>query len=265
MELMTYQIDAFASEVFSGNPAAVIPLKQWLPDSTMQAIALENQLSETAFFVIKGETIELRWFTPKIEVDLCGHATLATAHVLFAETLWEGETLSFETRSGILTVTRDGDGYSMNFPVDRPEPVSGFQEPIARALGVSPETVLKGRHDLVAILSREEEVQQLDPDFREIAGLPSRGLLVSAPGDEVDFVSRCFFPKTGIDEDPVTGSAHTTLAPYWSEKWERNSLKAEQISARGGSMTCRLDGDRIELAGKAVTFLRGVIQIPNSD
>lgn len=265
MELMMFQIDAFTREVFSGNPAAVIPLRQWLPDETMQAIAMENQLSETAFFVVDGETVGLRWFTPTIEVDLCGHATLATAHVLFEETQWAGDTLSFQTRSGILTVRRDPDGYVMDLPADPPEPADGFQEQITRALGVTPELVLRGREDFVAILSGEEQVRDLRADLAAIATLPSRGLIVSAAGTEVDFVSRCFFPQSGVAEDPVTGSAHATLTPFWSARLNQETLEARQLSARGGFLTCRGRDDRVELSGNAVTFLRGVIQFPDPD
>ena len=259
-----FQVDAFAREIFQGNPAAVIPLAEWLPDKTMQAIAMENQLSETAFLRISSNGSGLRWFTPTIEVNLCGHATLATAHVLFEDLKTREEIVSFQTHSGILSVRRDIDGYAMDLPADPPIPVAGFEETIQKALGHRPDAVLQGRDDLVAILESEEQIRDLTPDFRQIAMLPFRGLIVSAPGKSFDFVSRCFFPQSGIDEDPVTGSAHATLAPYWVARLSRHKLRARQLSKRGGNVTCRFHEDRVTLIGNAVTYLRGEYFLPEA-
>lgn len=262
MQLPIYQVDAFAERVFEGNPAAVVPLSSWLPDETMQAIAMENQLSETAFFLPEGEGYALRWFTPTTEVNLCGHATLATAHVLFTEEGVPGESIQFSSRSGILTVNRLERGYSMDFPLDRPGPASELPAEVTEALGATVKEVLRGREDLVAVLESESEVRRLAPAMENIRRLDARGLLVTAPGDSCDFVSRCFFPRFGIDEDPVTGSAHTTLAPFWAEVLKTNSLSARQISDRGGNVHCHIEGDRISLSGNAVTYLQGQILVP---
>ncbi|MDF1859481.1 MAG: PhzF family phenazine biosynthesis protein [Verrucomicrobiales bacterium] len=262
MQLPIYQVDAFAERVFEGNPAAVVPLSSWLPDETMQAIAMENQLSETAFFLPEGEGYALRWFTPTTEVDLCGHATLATAHVLFTEEGVPGESIRFSSRSGILTVNRLERGYSMDFPLDRPGPASELPAEVTEALGATVKEVLRGREDLVAVLESESEVRSLAPAMENIRRLDARGILVTAPGDGCDFVSRCFFPRFGIDEDPVTGSAHTTLAPFWAEVLKTNSLSARQISERGGNVHCHIEGDRISLSGNAVTYLQGRILVP---
>lgn len=264
MELTIYQVDAFAEKAFEGNPAAVIPLQEWLPDEMLQAIAMENQLSETAYFLPSEKGLELRWFTPTTEVDLCGHATLATAHVLFTEfgdRLAIGNQIPFQTRSGELRVQQVEGRYAMDFPADPPLPEDEGRDRIEEALGNPVVDLLRGRHDLVAILESEKEVAELDPDIRAIGLLPARGILVSAPGDQFDFVSRCFFPQSGIDEDPVTGSAHTTLAPYWAGKLEKSNLNARQISRRGGNVICLWEGERVVLVGGAVTFIRGTIQI----
>lgn len=270
MTLELFQIDAFAEKIFEGNPAAVIPVEEWLPKETMQAIAMENQLSETAFLRIASEAYELRWFTPTIEVDLCGHATLAAAHVLFEILKVDGDSVSFQTRSGVLTVRRDREGYAMSLPADPPKPLDAHHETLGRALGVQPLSILRGRDDLVAIFETEQQVQNLDPDFGLIATLPFRGLIVSAPGKSVDFVSRCFFPQSGIDEDPVTGSAHATLAPFWLNHFQTNQdpasgLRAKQLSSRGGQVECRVLGDRVILIGNAVTYLRGQVSLPGLD
>lgn len=261
MELPIYQVDAFAEQVFEGNPAAVVPLSTWLPDETMQAIAMENQLSETAFFLPEGEEYALRWFTPTTEVDLCGHATLATAHVLFTEEGVPGEAVRFSTRSGILTVNRLERGYSMDFPLDRPAPAPELLAEVGEALGAPVKEVLRGREDLVAVLESESEVRRLEPSMEKIRRLDARGLLATAPGEDCDFVSRCFFPRFGIDEDPVTGSAQTTLAPFWEERLKINPLSARQISDRGGKVHCCIAGDRISLGGNAVTYLQGRIVV----
>jgi len=258
MKLPVFQVDAFAEELFQGNPAAVVPLTEWLSDETMQAIALENNLSETAFFVPTQAGFEIRWFTPKAEVDLCGHATLATAYVIFNEAAYPRNTISFGSRSGELTVSKKGDLLELNFPVDEIRPI---EEPtsLTQALGKKPSACYMGKTDFLMIYETEKDIEQLKPDFGTLAQTGARGIIATAPGNEVDFVSRFFAPGVGIDEDPVTGSAHTTLMPYWTEKLGKTDLSARQISARGGQLQCSLQGDRVLIAGKAKTYLRGEI------
>lgn len=258
MSIPIYQVDAFTSQLFAGNPAAVCPLEQWLSGRQMQQIAAENNLSETAFFVPKGEGYDLRWFTPTTEVDLCGHATLATAHVLFHHLDARKETLHFYTRSGTLTVSRQGQQYMMDFPVDILEPALAPRI-LTEALQVEPKEVQLGREDYLVIVGTEAEVRALQPDFRKLKSVNSRGVIVSAPGEEVDFVSRCFFPNYGVDEDPVTGSAHTTLIPYWAECLNKQELSARQLSRRGGALSCTMLGERVAIAGAAVTYMVGEI------
>jgi predicted PhzF superfamily epimerase YddE/YHI9 len=228
MKLRQFQVDAFASRVFEGNPAAVVPLEAWLPDSVMQAIGDENNLSETAFLVPSGTGFDLRWFTPRREVDLCGHATLASAHVLFAHLGYSGECITFHTRSGDLLVRRSGNGYAMDFPAQPPVHTSA---PAARVV----------------------------PDHAQLGKLDLRGVVVTARGDHHDFVSRFFAPKFGVYEDPVTGSAHCALTPYWSGRLGRTELRARQVSKRGGDVFCTFKGERVELVGNAVTFMEAVI------
>ncbi len=261
MKLPLYQIDAFASKVFTGNPAAVVPLGEWLPEETMQAIAMENQLSETAFIIPAEEKVALRWFTPAIEVDLCGHATLASAHVLFSELGWDSDSVVFSSRSGDLTVLNLGAQLEMDFPSDELSSAEPEKASVAAALGCDVLELWRGRDDYMAMVAGEGVVRGVKPDFREVAALPARGALVTAPGEQADFVSRCFFPVAGIDEDPVTGSAHTTMATYWSKKLGRSSLTAQQLSARGGEVICEAQGDRVKLRGEALTYLRGEIEI----
>jgi len=258
MGIPIYQVDAFTSHLFAGNPAAVCPLEQWLTDQRMQQIAEENNLSETAFFVPKGEGYDLRWFTPTTEVDLCGHATLATAHVLFHHEQVQEDTLHFYTRSGTLTVSRQGQQYMMDFPVDILEPALA-PAVLVEALQVTPKEVQIGREDYLVIVDTEAEVRALQPDFRKLKSVNSRGVIVSAPGEEVDFVSRCFFPNYGVDEDPVTGSAHTTLTPYWAERLNKQELSARQLSRRGGALSCTMLGERVAIAGAAVTYMVGEV------
>ena len=258
MQLPLYQVDAFASEVFRGNPAAVCPLGSWLDEALMQRIALENQLSETAFFVREGGAYRLRWFTPSEEVDLCGHATLASAHVLFEELGFDGEELRFLTRSGELRVTRAGAGYVLDFPARPASPTSGGRE-LAAALGApAPLEVHEGPY-WMAVYPDEAAVRALSPDFKALALLPP--VIATAPGTDVDFVSRFFAPSFGVDEDPVTGSAHCTSTPYWAERLGRDELVARQVSARGGELRCALRGDRVAVAGDAVLYLRGTIHV----
>jgi len=258
MELPLYQVDAFTSSVFSGNPAAVCPLESWPAGELLQAIALENNLSETAFFAREGEAWRLRWFTPTIEVDLCGHATLASAYVLFEELGEAGDVLLFATRSGPLTVERDGVRYVLDFPARPSEPVEAPPELLAALGGPAPVEVLGGPRWLV-VYEDEAAVRSLAPDFRALKEVGNA--IVTAPGSEVDFISRYFAPCSGIDEDPVTGSAHCTSAPYWAERLLKTFLTARQISRRGGELECEVRGDRVRIAGEAALYMKGRIRI----
>lgn len=260
MNLPIYQVDAFTSQLFAGNPAAVVPLEDWLADEQMQAIAAENNLSETAFFVKEGESYRLRWFTPAVEVDLCGHATLATGHILFEELGYEEDEIVFKTKSGLLTVKQEDNRLSMNFPAVEPEQAEG-PFVLFQALGIAKTSEVFKSDDYMVVLESEQKVGGLVPDFRMLNEVDARGIIVTAPGDEVDFVSRFFAPQAGINEDPVTGSAHTKTTPYWSKKLDKDELEARQISERGGELTCRMRGDRVEILGKAVTYLKGEIYL----
>ena len=257
MKLPLYQVDAFTGRMFGGNPAAVVLLDEWLPDETLQAIAAENNLAETAFVIPRSEVSPLRWFTPGMEVDLCGHATLATAYVLFRHRFPSLDRIMFSTRSGNLIVARDGDLLSMDFP-SRPGRAVEITDQIVSAVGMRPREALLAR-DLLVILEREEEVRALRPDFERIASLEAFALIISAPGNTVDFVSRFFAPRAGVPEDPVTGSAHCTLVPYWAARLGKHKLVAKQLSARGGDLWCELRGDRVLISGNAVEYLRGEI------
>ena len=255
-----YQIDAFTAERFRGNPAAVCILQEWLPDETMQNIAAENNLAETAFVVSKGNSHELRWFTPKVEVDLCGHATLATAFVFKEHLNYEPEEMSFRTRSGVLKVVFGGNIMSMLFP-SRPGTICEPPRQVIDGIKVQPVEVLKSVEDFMVVLRNEAEVVGLKPDLGIISKLEGRGMIVTSRGNEVDFVSRFFAPHAGIDEDPVTGSSHTTLIPYWSKKLHKKSMIALQVSKRGGRLFCEDLGDKVKIAGKAVTYLTGEITV----
>lgn len=260
MILSIYQVDAFASSLFKGNPAAVVPLKQWLSDQQMQQIAAENNLSETAFFIPEGEGFHIRWFTPKAEVSLCGHATLGTAHVLFNELHYKGEMLSFKSKSGILNVQKDNDKLQLDFPADRVQETA--MDPIFEsALGCQAKAAYKGRTDYLLLFDSEEIIRAIKPDFKLLSESKARGVIVTAKGANTDFVSRFFAPNVGVNEDPVTGSAHTTLIPFWAERLQKKQMKALQLSERGGELWCTLSGDRVLIAGKAVTYLRGQIEI----
>jgi PhzF family phenazine biosynthesis protein len=261
MRLPIYQIDAFAQRPFSGNPAAVCPLEYWPEDSLLQQIAEENNLSETAFFVAEHGRYRLRWFTPAEEVDLCGHATLASAHVLFTHLGYRSAEIVFITRSGELTVRQTGNGMTMDFPVSVPRPIDP-PAGLIEGLGCQPVEVLSA-FDYVVVLEDEEQVRALEPDFSSWMNLDLRGVVVTAAGKEADFVSRCFFPKLRVNEDPVTGSAHCETAPYWSEKLARTTLTATQLSARSGTMTCQLKGNRIELTGQCADYMQGEIILSN--
>lgn len=253
MKLRQYQIDAFTDQLFGGNPAAVVPLTSWPEDWLLQAIAAENNLSETAFFVASKKGFELRWFTPVREVDLCGHATLATAHVIFDRLGYSKSTITFETRSGKLFVARNGNRLEMDFP-SRPPKLRDPPEALIRGLGQRPVEVLAA-DDYLAVFESEAIIRAINPDQALLSQLDLRGVSITARGDKVDFVSRFFAPKYGIPEDPVTGSAHCELAPYWAKKLEKNSLSAKQVSRRGGIISCQVNAARVILAGSAVIFM----------
>lgn len=259
MRIPIYQIDAFTDRLFSGNPAAVCPLEGWLPDGLMQAIAAENNLSETAFFVPEGEGFGLRWFTPACEVDLCGHATLATAHLVLNHLEPSWERVAFASRSGPLEVSRQGDRLMMDFPAYPPGPVDP-PEGLAECLGAEPEAVLRSNY-LMAVFGDPSQVVDLRPRFGAMIARGIDEAVVTAPGEDCDLVSRFFAPGMGIMEDPVTGSAHCTLVPYWAERLGKGELHARQVSERGGELFCRLDGDRVLIAGRAVTYLEGHIDV----
>lgn len=257
MRLPIYQIDAFASRVFGGNPAAVVPLESWLPDDVMQAIAAENNLAETAFFVPEGEDYALRWFTPTVEVDLCGHATLASAHLIFSKITPDREQVRFTTRSGPLTVTRQGDMLALELPSRPPEPCP-MPPGLEAALGKAPKTVSAAR-DYLLVYDSESDIRGLKPDMARIAALDRFAVIATAPGSDCDFVSRFFAPAQGVPEDPVTGSAHCSLIPYWSKRLGKSRLSARQLSPRGGELMCEDRGARIVVAGKSVLYLEGAI------
>lgn len=259
MKIPIHQVDAFTSRVFGGNPAAVCRLERWLPDDLLRSIAAENNLSETAYVVRNGEGFDIRWFTPVTEVDLCGHATLATAHVLFS--LEPGrDVIAFSSQSGELRVRRDGGMLQLDFPVREPVPIAPVPV-LAEALGEPPAEILVSSRDHLAVYGSEERVRGLAPDMAKLAALDLFGVIVTAPGTGCDFVSRFFAPAEGVPEDPVTGSAHCTLVPYWAKRLGKASLHARQISKRGGELRCTLAGDRVLISGHAVTYLEGTIEV----
>jgi PhzF family phenazine biosynthesis protein len=258
MRLPIYQVDAFTDRLFAGNPAAVVLCDAALPVDAMQNIAAENNLSETAFVVLTESGHQIRWFTPTVEVDLCGHATLAAAHVIFNHLKFSGKTVSFSSKSGPLLVRRAGEILYLDFPADSIRTVDPM-EPLISGLGVMPAELYRGRDDFLAIFENEDRIARLAPDMALISKLTARGVIVSSIGDEVDFVSRFFGPQSGVPEDPVTGSAHTTLIPYWSKKLAKTNLRARQISGRGGDLKCQNLGQRVEIGGQAVTYLVGEI------
>lgn len=263
MEIPIYQVDAFARGVFSGNPAAVCPLKSWLPDATLQAIAMENNLSETAFFVKEGAHYHLRWFTPAVEVDLCGHATLASAWVILEKLEPGRPVVTFRTLSGELHVARKLDLLALDFPARPPEPVQAMP-PLLAGLGGNPREVWAAR-DYMVVYDTEEQIRALAPDMSLLAQIDRFAVIVTAPGQTgehpCDFVSRFFAPAQGVPEDPVTGSAHCTLIPYWADRLNKHRLVARQVSRRGGELFCELLGDRVSIAGRAALFLEGVIRL----
>jgi len=256
MKLKLFQVDAFTEKIFSGNPAAVVPLGEWLPDGTLQNIALENNLSETAFFVKKDGGYHLRWFTPAREVDLCGHATLATTYVLFDQLGYDKDEIHFSTLSGELIVRRKDKMFVMDFPAIPSQPVEAEGD-LAWAGDLGPLEILTSKQDLIIVLSSESEVAAYRSSGTRMNCAGCRGVIVTARGKDVDFVSRCFYPELSVEEDPVTGSAHCQLVPYWSQKLGKTTLKARQISRRGGEIVCKVKGDRVFLTGAAVMYLEG--------
>ena len=260
MTIPYFQVDAFTERLFGGNPAGVCLLEAWLPDATLQAIALENNLSETAFVVPRGGEFELRWFSPTVEIDLCGHATLATAFVLFAERGFTAPQVRFHTQSGLLTATREADRVVLDFPAMRAAR-SDVPAALASGLGWIPREVWKTR-DYLAVFESEEEILSLAPDMAQLAALDCLGVIVTAPGSQCDFVSRFFAPGAGIAEDPATGSAHSTLIPFWSNRLEKAHLHAFQLSARRGEFWCEDRGERVGIGGNCVLYSRSTLQIP---
>ena len=260
MRLELFQVDSFTNKIFEGNPAGVI-FSEFLPNEVMQKIALENNLSETAFVYEEGNDYRIKWFSPLMEIDLCGHATLAAAHIYFTEINRDADSITFiSSKNGSLEVTRKNNYLYLNFPVDQYAPIS-IDDDLINMIGETPIEAFKGRDDIMCIFEDESTIYNIEPNKGLLKLFPVRGLIVSAKSLDYDFVSRCFFPITGVDEDPVTGSAHTTLTPYWAKQLGKDSLLAKQVSSRGGELKCVLEGDRVIIGGEAVTYLKGFITI----
>lgn len=255
--MIIYQVDAFTDKIFSGNPAAVCPLDKWLPDDVMQNLGMENNLAETAFFFKQDDgSFHIRWFTPAVEVDLCGHATLASAYVIFNELGYKEDLIRFQSKSGELRVTRNGEMITLDFPANQPKEVEA-PAGLLEGLKTTSSKIYFGAWDYMVVLDSQEQVEQLQPDFLTLSQVESRGVIVTAKGDDVDFVSRCFYPQSGINEDPVTGSAHTITTAYWSKELGRSKFTARQLSSRGGELLCELKGDRVLMSGKGRLYLKG--------
>lgn len=261
MKVTIYQVDAFAEKVFQGNPAAVCPLQEWVSNELLLKIAAENNLSETAFYVIKDDCVEIRWFTPNTEVDLCGHATLATAFVLANQEKYSINLIPFFSgRSGSLPVTVNNDEFTLNFPSDIIKEIQ-LSDELLTATSLKPISAYQGKSDIMLVFEKQIDIENLQPNLSIIQQLKARGLIVTAKGKESDFVSRFFGPKVGINEDPVTGSAYTTLTTYWAEEFNETELKAVQVSARRGILKCKLLHDRVEITGKAILYMKGDIYL----
>jgi len=260
MNVPIYQVDAFSSKLFGGNPAAICPLSEWLPDATLQSIAAENNLAETAYYIRKNGGFHIRWFTPGVEVDLCGHATLAAAHVIMEirKEAKQGR-VAFDSKSGELVVTRESDLYALDFPTRAPVEAT-FDEKLFEALGAKPTVVLAAR-DYLCVFDTEAEVRAVKPNMDKLAVIDRFATIITAPGTDCDFVSRFFAPAQGVPEDPVTGSAHCTLIPYWASRLGKTKLFARQVSTRGGELWCEHRGDRVTIAGRAVKYLEGTIVV----
>ena len=258
MELPLYQVDAFTNRIFSGNPAAVVLLDDWLPDTTLQAIAAENNLSETSFFVRGRERPMLRWFTPCCEVKLCGHGTLAAGWVYFHHVDPRAARVVFDSQSGPLTVSRQAEQLTLDFPRQQLQSLA-IPAALGQALGAAPVSLFAATDDWLALFADADSIRALQPRFELLKDFPCRGLMATAPGDDCDFVSRFFAPRVGIDEDPVTGSAHTSLVPFWADRLGKKQLHARQLSTRGGELRCELQGKRVLMSGAARLYLQGTI------
>lgn len=261
MKFPIYQVDAFTDKLFGGNPAAVIPLITWIDESLMQKIAMENNLADTAFFVPKAEDFEIRWFTPAAEINLCGHATLATAFVLYNILGYNKPSVTFHSASGPLILTKNNNLFSMDFPSWMPEQTDDYPEGLKGILGVNEIIDVYKHRDLLVLLSDEDDVKNAQPDFFNIKKTGLK-IIITAPGKEVDFVSRFFAPINGIDEDPVTGSAHAQLIPFWSKRLNKKNMQARQLSSRGGFLQVAQNGERVTIAGNAVFYMKGEIDLP---
>ena len=258
MKLPVYIADAFTNKLFGGNPAAICPLHDWLPEKTMQSLAAENNLSETAFIIEEDDHYRIRWFTPTTEVKLCGHATLASAHIFYTELGHSKSEIWFESLSGMLKVARkDPDTYTLDFPANPPEAAAEIPEDLLAGLGIENASVFSTSFDYMVVVSSQRLVENIKPDFSTLAKVKARGTIVTARGNDADFVSRCFYPQSGINEDPVTGSAHTILVPYWAKELGKTDLKAVQLSKRKGYLECELKNNRVLMSGNAVTYLKG--------
>ena len=258
--MLVYQVDAFTNQIFKGNPAAVCPLKEWISEDLMQSIAEENNLSETVFFVEHGGRFDIRWFTPTSEIDLCGHATLAAGHIIYTEMNYGHSLIEFNSKSGRLTVEKKGEWYILNFPSEK---ITEMEKPsfLESALNSPVLKTYKGKWKYLVELESESAVQDLKPNFGLLSNLDANGIIVTAEGNKVDFVSRFFAPKIGINEDPVTGSAHTLLIPHWGEKLNKTKMLAMQLSKRTGFLKCEYLQDRVEMSGQAITYLKGTIAV----
>lgn len=261
MKLTIYQVDAFADKIFSGNPAAVIPLDTWIDDLLMQQIAEENNLAETVFFVPKDDGFHIRWFTPELEIDLCGHATLAAAFVLFELLEYKKDTIIFYSQSGLLKVHRDGAYIALDFPSWKPERLMDYPQEVIKGLGLTEHLGVYKNRDYIVELETEKDVLAVKPDFSLLNQVDVIGVIITAPGNTCDFVSRFFAPNCGVPEDPVTGSAHSQLIPFWAEKLDKHKMHAKQLSKRGGELWCEQKKDRVIIKGKAVFYMKGEITI----
>jgi len=261
MRVKLYQVDAFADKLFAGNPAAVCPLDHWLDDHLLQQIAMENNLSETVFFVTQERPLHIRWFTPTTEVELCGHATLASAHVLSQHLGYRDNPIQFHSASGPLQVIVEGDGvYTLDFPEDNMRDAP-MDHPAVLLFGQKVLEIRRGNTDYLLLLESEDAVRRAIPEYQKLANIDGRGFIVTAAGNDVDYISRCFYPQTGVNEDPATGSSHTTLVPFWAQKLSKKKFTARQLSARGASFETEWIGDRVLITGQVVSYLEGVIDV----
>jgi PhzF family phenazine biosynthesis protein len=261
MKLTIYQVDAFTNKLFGGNPAAVVPLEGWIEDELMQQIAAENNLAETVFFVPQNEGYHIRWFTPELEIDLCGHATLASAFILYEYLGYTKDKLVFYSKSGELVVCKDGDKLQLNFPSRMPARLDKYPPQLLQGLGLTEVMGVYKSRDYVVEVASHADVLNVQPDITLLNQIDVIGIIVTAPGEDCDFVSRFFAPNCGIPEDPVTGSAHSTLIPFWAEKLGRQKLHARQLSKRGGELWCENKGDRVTMSGNCVFYMKGEIQV----